>query len=264
MFRYEQKYRHATTSANRLIVSFDLEWAKNYKVRRGNKPFCFSFVYFSVPTKPPVIDVGMEFGFVSAYIEAVEEIPSLISDADSELKRLMSLGDVVLGHQLSSDISVLINYDAPVVPSAFQSLKEMWHQRRLSNNEATAVFDTRYDMEGFLQQKSRRLVDVCTECNLLVVQPELKVSMTRMQNSFLVTHDKAIMERLAVLNIRHSLSAALLYVLHQRGAKARKPINVNRILVNNLSPHFSYVNEHGFRQLSGALEERPTKISTRT
>jgi len=111
-------------------------------------------------------------------------------------------------------------------------------------------FDTRYDLDCLLKGKSRRLVDVCAECNMKVTQPEITSSMTKMQNDFLVTQDYTIMERLAILNIRHSLSAAILYSLFSSTPhNSQGTINVNRILYNNIRNHFEYVRGEKFKEL---------------
>lgn len=77
----------------------------------------------------------------------------------------------------------------------------------------------------------------------------LVYSMTKMQNDFYVSGDKQIMEKLSVLNIRHSLSAAILFLAQHENRIAKGVINVNRILHRNLTNHFDYVNGDAFKEL---------------
>jgi hypothetical protein len=57
------------------------------------------------------------------------------------------------------------------------------------------------------------------------------------------------MEKLSVLNIRHSLSVAILFLMFQEKMMPKKKINTNRILLRNLSQYFAYVRGKEFNQL---------------
>jgi hypothetical protein len=230
------------------VVSFDLEWTKNYRIPNGNQPFCFSFVYLALPVKLAAIE-KLDFGFISQYVERKDEIPQLVAAANQIFGCLTQHRLTIIGHQLSSDLSVLLRYDPRLPLPNLVDLKQAWQNRRQLGDRALRVFDTRYDLESFLTGKSRRLVDVCVECQLEVTQPELKASMTKMQNDFYQTQDKRIMERLAVLNIRHSLSAALLYLYFRCQHRSTRIVNVNKIIHTNLRNHFNYVTENHFTDL---------------
>lgn len=235
-----------------LVVSFDLEWVKNYRIKDGNRPFCFSFVYCLLPKNIFLVDEQFEFGFHSYYIEHEDEIPALVKIANQICGDFLSLGNfAVVGHQLSSDIAVLINYLKQERLEHIVLLKQMWKTRdRKGIPGKGRVFDTRYDMASMLTGKSRRLVDVCDEFGLEVSQPELgSFSMTQMHRCFLENRDYSIAQKLSVLNIRHSLSAALLYILFFQGMKPERAICVNKMLYKNLHPYFEYVNGDGFAML---------------
>ena len=232
--------------ANTIIVSYDLEWTKNYKIKNGNKPFCFSFVYFDLSTSIKDLE-SLDFGFCSYYIEKNEEIPDLIKISDDILSDFLKKKCIILGHQISSDISVLVNHSPEITPK-FQELKELWHKRK-TETEYPVIFDTRYDLDRMLENKSRRLVDVCTELNLDVRQPELKGSMTKMHNDFIENGKTELMEKLSVLNIRHSLSAAILYLYYNLEAKEIPYLNINKVVKSNLSPYYDYINSDSFENL---------------
>ena len=237
---------------NNSLVSFDLEWTKNYKIKQGNEPFCFSFV----AVKDNIEDINdmddkLEFSFIARFVENRSDIISLIKEADNILKELWISKLIITGHQLSSDISILIingeKYNQAL--DNVRKLRTHWHTRDHLNFNNIRIFDTRYDLEFLLQGNSRRLVDVCAECNLLVAQPEISGSMTKMQNEYYRTSDTMIMEKLMVLNIRHSLSSALLYLIAKARHKPKRTVNVNKILFHNLNGHFSYINGGEFKAL---------------
>jgi len=228
------------------LVSFDLEWTKNFKITGGNKPFCFSYIYFNPVIKVEDIETTLEFSFISCYINSESEIESLVNRANELLDLFLSSNTLIIGHQLSSDIAVILQ-NSNSNSTSFSTLKKSWHSRK--NDNFSMIFDTRYDMNNLLKNKSRRLVDICIECNLGVTQPELKGSMTKMQNEFYICRDVEIYEKLSVLNIRHSLSVALLYLIYKENRIPRKKINVNKILYKNLEQYYSYVRSDGFESL---------------
>ncbi len=43
----------ARPAGTRLLASIDVEWTKNYRVRNGNVPFCYSVTYLAIPTSGP-------------------------------------------------------------------------------------------------------------------------------------------------------------------------------------------------------------------
>lgn len=235
------------------VVGFDLEWTKNYKIKNGNKPFCFSFVFFPGDVALSTVEKQLHFGFYLRYAEREEDMEDLIREANRILGDFLDYSGAmtIVGHQLSSDISVILNCPSGKQKSNFIRLKTLWQERKQvpSKKRNLEVFDSRYDLEVLLKKKSRRLVDVCEECRLEVVQPEISSSMTKMQSNFYVSGEKKIMEKLSILNIRHSLSAAILFLIHRDKRKASMAINVNRILRRNLADQFDYVSGKEFEKL---------------
>lgn len=92
------------------------------------------------------------------------------------------------------------------------------------------------------------LVDVCHTSNLGVMQPEIAGSMTKMQRDFYDNQSSLILEKIAVLNIRHNLSSILLYLFYLYG-RPILPININQILYRNLAGKFAYMESASFRAL---------------
>jgi hypothetical protein len=237
------------SSKGEMIFSFDLEWTKNYRIKNGNQPFCFSLVYFPAKTDLSNVEAGLEFGFCLRYVENRQEQDCLIQEAEEAISGVRGKSGLFVGHQLSSDISVLLRQGG-LSFAGIHSLQDAWRQRKSGSKfGGLSVFDTRYDLDSMLKRKSRRLVDVCQELRLDVSQPEIDSSMTKMQNDFYSLGDKAIMERLSVLNIRHSLSAALLSDFFLTGTRPSKKINVNRVLQRNLAGRFEYLLDKTFLDL---------------
>ena len=124
-------------------------------------------------------------------------------------------------------------------------LYNKWRERRQNR----AVVDTRYDIDRLTPIASRRLVDVAEDLGLDVTQPELaKCSMTKLHKTYLETHQADIFEKLAVLNLRHSLSTALIAAIYL-GAAVSRPLNVNNLLSDHLAHDFEYVNSSEFAEL---------------
>lgn len=227
------------------VASFDLEWTKNYRIRNGNRPFCFSLVTLAPRANPEALARTGAIGVYSAYIEREDETADLLREADRVLREVLQPECVLVGHQLSSDLSVMLRAGLNLHHVA--AARRAWTTRR--KPDGMTVVDTRYDIDRFLTQKSRRLVDVCHDCRLSVDQPELTGSMTKMQREYLEKQSDAIRERLTILNIRHALSAALVFLLWKRRRRPARRVNVNRILGHALSDHVGYVTERGFQRL---------------
>lgn len=239
------------------LIGFDVEWTKNYREKNGNIPFCFSIVEINKN------DINFNklkngkvfFKYIQYYCEEKEEFKQLVSLADLwSCKILDSLeNNVLCGHQISSDFSVL--YNAGIAKNIetinhIAELRKRWKNRR--ENVKSGIMDTRYDIFKSFLGKSRRLVDMCNDFELDVTQPELKNrSMTELQNKFYSIKDEEIYERIAVMNLRHSLSAVILYWLNEKvnNAEQRKYLNVNQIIYNCLKNDFKWVMSEEFESL---------------
>ncbi len=250
--------------AGPLIVGFDVEWTKNYQRKNANRAFCFSLVW--VRAEPPrdlqELEHTLDFGFWLCYSEAEEECSLLCQQANRYVEHLLSPHTIVVGHQFSSDISVLLACSEDTLP-AIETLQQCWRTRQHPlEPQAVGVFDTRYDLPTSKNGQSNKLVHVCPAWNLLVTQPEIKGSMTKMQRDFYQHHSLQILEQIAVLNLRHSLSSVLLYLFHRFGRPSH-PVNINAILYRNLFAQFEYVRSARFASLltDGSQEQRAASSS---
>jgi len=252
---------HTTYNCDRLsagkpssVCSFDLEWTKNYKISNGSRPFCYSFVSlkYDKNKKEKIFDNEISFSVLAGYVSNGADEAALISDIEGEFKNVIRNNDIIVGHQLTSDLSVIASRAQQDIASV-NHVYDLWRTRNypLLNEDRTAprVFDTRYDAGHILTGKSRRLVDVCEEISLAVSQPELVGSMTKMQNKYLESGDVFIMERLATMNIRHSLSAALVCLYSQGYVHWDGIFNVNVAIRNNLSKTINYIDSDEFAKL---------------
>jgi hypothetical protein len=229
-----------------LIVALDIEWTKNYRDPEPNRMFCYSLVL--VPRPPTPIPLGqalVRVGFRSFYVETETETDQLVARLDADLAGLTTAGNILVGHQLSTDLAVALanaSNDVPGVTSA----RAAWHARTTNST----VFDTRYDLDdAFPMGTSRRLVDLCTDAGLDVHQPELTgSSMTALHRCFLAGGDDAIYERLATLNLRHSLSTIAL-ALVGLGLAQLEPVNINAVLRAHLWDHLDYIDSPAFDTL---------------
>ncbi|MER7771538.1 hypothetical protein [Kitasatospora sp. NPDC096140] len=238
-----------TRSATRL-ASIDVEWTKNYRIKNGNKPFCLSIVWLDIPRRGPVDLAGRPYDFTSLYVEHTEEIPDLVESAGIIIRSALDSADLVTGHQLCADLAVLDAHDAP---QPVADARTAWHDRHALPEDGTQVFDTRYDTGHILTGTSRRLVDVCTELNLDVTQPELRsTSMTALHRKWLDAGDTSARERISVLNLRHSLSTAYVAARACGLATWDEPINVNRAIADGAASRWEWLTSPAFSSLLGA------------
>jgi hypothetical protein len=233
-------------------ISIDTEWTKNYKEKNGNKPFNYSIIYFNDVNKDDIKKEKYLFKFISVYIEKEDEIPELINMLNNQINP--NNFKLLIGHQIISDLHTFKNY-AKHYKNIDTSNYINWIDYFKNRKENKKIFDTRFDIKNRLKNKSRRLVDVCDEMKIrnqkdLYTQPELmSKSMTYLHNQFIKNNDKNIREKLSVLNLRHNLSAILVYQLYIDNIRLRKYININKILYKNLKDIFPYVKEDSFKQL---------------
>lgn len=242
---------------NSCYLGFDAEWTKNYKIKNGNVPFCFSIVAIeSDKLDMKILRKGRTpFQYIQFYSEDKSETRLLIENAEKCAEKIEeNLGTCKLcGHQISSDFGVLINIGRAcgiMEMNNLMLLRREWRERLQERNNK--IVDTRYDVQAAFMGKSRRLVDICRDFNMDVSQPELmNFSMTKLQNMFWESKDKCIYERIAVMNIRHSLCSAILAWLATQISLGAHivPINVNKILQYNLKDDFSWIQSDAFKNL---------------
>lgn len=228
-----------------LVCSVDVEWTKNYRVPNGNRAFCYSAVWLPLPPEPASAG-DLHWDYTSLYVDAEAEAPALVEAAAADLTAAMEQADLLVGHQLSSDLAVLAANGDPA-PEALATARAAWHARAAAPG---FVIDTRFDTGPILTGRSRRLVDVCTELGLDVTQPELgSKSMTALHRQWTDHGNTEARERITVLNLRHSLSAALVALRLTGAATWTGPVIVNRILHHQLHGTFDWLDSPTFRAL---------------
>ncbi|MFJ2187841.1 hypothetical protein ACIOJE_07715 [Kitasatospora sp. NPDC087861] len=239
-------------SRTRRVASLDVEWTKNYRIKNGNRAFCFSLAVLDVPTTGSVADlVQLPFAYVSMYVEDAGETGELVAAAADTITRVFADADLITGHQLCSDLAVLVaNRDND--ESVLDSARAAWSTRRNPKDEGPRIIDTRYDAGHLLDGTSRRLVDVCTELGLDVTQPELRsTSMTNLHRRWLEKDDIEARERVSVLNLRHSLSTALVAVSAAGlGRWDNRGLNVNRMIAAH-ADGWGWLQSRTFQDLLG-------------
>jgi len=133
---------------------------------------------------------------------------------------------------------------------AVATARQHWLTRRDGDLADRRVIDTCYDTNHVLSCKSRRLVDVCTELGLDVTQPELRgTSMTALHRTWLIEGTSESRERVSVLNLRHSLSTALIALRATNRGRWSSSLNVNRLLATGLDGAFAWLDHPTFTDL---------------
>jgi hypothetical protein len=237
-----------------LAAAIDVEWSKNYRIRGGNVPFCYSVIWLPLPASGASTGlVATRFWYTSAYVEDASECPDLVAGADAALACLMGHASLIAGHQLCSDLAVLAAAGAR--PPAVAAAATAWRQRRRDATGQPRFLDTRYDAGHILTCQSRRLVDVCADLRLDVTQPELRgTSMTALHRRWLELGDITAREKITVLNLRHSLSTATVAARAAGLAHWQPGLNVNRLLAGELGDAFSWLAHPVFTALLGEAD----------
>jgi hypothetical protein len=233
-----------------LVAAVDVEWSKNYRVRGGNVPFCYSVVWLTMPHGGAGTSLGSgPFWYTAAYVHDTAETQDLAAEADHALEGVLQHADLIAGHQLSSDLAVLAAASGAPLPGV-AAARAAWHQRRQQTLTGQQIVDTRYDAGDVLTGTSRRLVDVCADLGLDVTQPELcGTSMTGLHCRWLETSDATAREKITVLNLRHSLSTALVAARAARLGCWHPGLNVNRLLADGLGDAFGWLSSPVFTAL---------------
>jgi hypothetical protein len=240
----------------RLAAAIDVEWSKNYRIRGGNVPFCYSVVWLPLPASSTstILDTA-RFWYTSAYVEDTSQCRDLVAGADTALACLMGNARLIAGHQLCSDLAVLAAAAAGARPPAIAAAAAAWRQRRQEPSGQPRFLDTRYDAGHVLTCQSRRLVDVCADLRLEVTQPELRgTSMTALHRRWLELGDIPAREKITVLNLRHSLSTAMVAARAAGLAHWQPGLNVNKVLAAELSAAFGWLAHPVFTALLGEAD----------
>jgi hypothetical protein len=88
----------ACAPGSMIMAAVDVEWTKNYRVKNGNTPFCYSVVWLTVPESGTPVNLdGAEFSYTSAYVEDLAETQDLIASADTVLARILDQAGLVAG-----------------------------------------------------------------------------------------------------------------------------------------------------------------------
>jgi hypothetical protein len=234
-------------SPERFVAALDVEWTKNYKVKNGSQPFCYSLVLLHWPQDDDdLASYPVTFGFKSVYVTQADDQEALIASLDSDLQAWLASDSMLTGHQLSSDLSVVKNATTKAILPGVEGAYQLWRTRR---EEVSRVFDTRYDVDHLPLGASRRLVDVCGDLKLDVTQPELaRGSMTKLQYDFLEYGNELVREQLLTLNVRHSLSTALVACLGL-GLVGMGAQNVNQLVHQEMWDLVEYVRSNQFEAL---------------
>jgi hypothetical protein len=241
----------ARPHGSRLLAAIDVEWSKNYRIKGGNVPFCFSVTWFPLPDGGAAVTDATRFWYSSAYVKDDGERSDLIAAADAALRCIASHASLVAGHQLCSDLDVLASA-ADSTPTAIEAARSAWRQRRQAEPGQLAYLDTRYDTGDVLACQSRRLVDVCTDLHLDVTQPELRgASMTALHRRWTEHGDVTAREKITVLNLRHSLSTAIVAARAAGLARWQPGLNVNRLLARELGSELGWTADPVFTALLG-------------
>ncbi|MER5382329.1 hypothetical protein ABT040_18965 [Streptomyces sp. NPDC002688] len=233
------------------IASIDVEWTKNYRIKNGQRPFCYSVAWLDLPADGTPDLANVPFEWTSVYVEEPGEMNTLIRHAAATVAAAADTSTIITGHQFCADLAVLeANATADAIPK-LQAARTQWRERRDPSPDSSHYVDTRYDAGHLLTGTSRRLVDVCTELGLDVTQPELRrTSMPAWHRRWIDDGEAEGRERVSVLNLRHSLSTA--YVAARTAGLAGwadEGLNVNRVIADGAQGAWAWLEHPTFTDL---------------
>jgi hypothetical protein len=233
------------------IASVDVEWTKNYRIKNGQRPFCYSIVWLDMPADGAADMSVMPFEWTSVYLDDPDEMDGLVRKAANTVATAADSAHIITGHQFCADLSVLEATAPDDARGTLAGAREQWRQRRDPAPDTSYYLDTRYDAGHLLTGASRRLVDVCTELGLDVTQPELqRVSMPAWHRRWLNEGQAEGRERVSVLNLRHSLSTAYVAALTaDLGHLPPAGMNVNRALAHGAQGAWDWLTNPTFTAL---------------
>lgn len=199
------------------IVAIDTETAKNWRATEKFLPFCANF--FSILY--PMPGGEMKFGLDNLYFESetyfkspTENTQSYLEKVDSILSKYLSDGidTTFVGHQLSSDLCSLRNLSTNHLQSVSNLINGL-QNRKKPGHSYPHVVDTRYDIKG-RKLGEERLRCVSLRMSIIAVQNELnEKSLTKLYNEYVVDNDQLKMEKLIIMNMRHSFQTALVWMI---------------------------------------------------
>jgi hypothetical protein len=191
----------------------------------------------------------LPFWATSVYLDHDDERSALVESAAADIAAAHAAADLIVGHQLCSDLAVLTANAGAAVPTALVVARQAWRDRRAPDQQRR-IIDTRFDAGHLLAGASRRLVDVCGELHLDVTQPELaRKSMTALHRDWLTHADTEARERVTVLNLRHSLSTAYVALRAAGHVTRAGPLNINTMLAAGLAGRVGWLDHPTFRAL---------------
>jgi hypothetical protein len=267
-----------------VIVSIDLEWAKNWKAIEKTVPFCFALHVIYVPK---VVYNSALCPCINAFKMTADVLwRSPEETTTAFLLRINKLigaqfdhkNTVVVGHQISSDLHCMLQHSAETL-SHIKKIAEQFTKRKNRRGKVSSgqslfpslsqsapatsiwddkfnVFDTRYDIRSKIKGQER-LRDVSLRLGVYAIQFELSpvLSLTRLYNLYLQDQDPRKKERLIILNWRHAFQTALVYLIDQvcpslkcsLSLGKRDSLTTNDIIYKMASGSIAYVDSEEYR-----------------
>ena len=100
------------------IASIDVEWTKNYRIKNGQRPFCYSVAWLDLPADRAADLADVPFEWTSVYVEEPGEMDDLVRHAAATVTAAAETSRIITGHQFCSDLAVLeANAPADAVPA---------------------------------------------------------------------------------------------------------------------------------------------------
>src|SRR5260370_26424723 len=98
----------ARAAGTLLLAAVDVEWSKNYRIRGGNVPFCYSVIWLALPRHGTDTSLGTgSFWYTSAYVHDAGETQDLAAGAAQALDNVVRRADPAAGGPLNNPLARL-------------------------------------------------------------------------------------------------------------------------------------------------------------
>jgi hypothetical protein len=213
--------------APRLLAAIALEWAKHEAVE---VPLCASIVYVRVARRDTIglDERAFAFGFRTAYADQPVDASALVRLVDTDLVRSRVHARVLAAYGFADQLAALRVAAGRTTVPGVTAVERVWSERGQVQRGRARLFDTHQDT-------SPQPVGLAAACRDLGLEVDLAgpgVS-AELHAAYQRTANPAVAERLALSNLRNTLSVALVTLATLNLYRWDGPVTVDKLLHAN-------------------------------
>jgi hypothetical protein len=212
----------------RLLAAITLDWAKHDD---AEVPLCASIVYVRLARRDTITlnERAFAFGFRTAYTDQPTDHAALVRLVDTDLVRSRVHAHVLAAHGLADHLAALRTAAGNTPVPGVTSVERAWTTREQVRRGSARLFDTHHDTTA---PEPAGLAAACGGRGLEVDLAGPGVS-AELHATYQRTADPAAAERLALANLRRTLSVALVALATLTLYRWDGPVTVDKLLHAN-------------------------------